>query len=98
MNLADKITQGEWDAVEYCGSYNIQDGPFYESNNILDIENTPKEEVEQNVRSILQVPKLLGLVDVLSQRLEEKLSQEGKLPMDEGFELDVCREIQEALK
>ena len=54
-----KGTKGEWHAVEYAGTYMIQDGEYYDDNNILDCDVFPKEVVDANAQLIAAAPDML---------------------------------------
>ena len=54
-----KGTKGKWFAVEYAGTYMIQDGEMYEDNNILDSDIYTKEVVDANAQLIATAPELL---------------------------------------
>ena len=59
MKKEFKGTKGQWHAVEYAGTYIIQDGEMYEDNNILDSDIYTEETVEANARLIASAPDLL---------------------------------------
>lgn len=55
-------TKGKWFAVEYAGTYMIQDGEMYEDNNILDSDIYTKEVVDANAQLIATAPELLRVL------------------------------------
>jgi len=88
MNLADVITQGKWEQGELLLT------------NLT--KNWNKADKQQNIidnKAITQLPELLGLVDILSQRLELKYKDidEADIPMAELCELRLCRKIKKAI-
>jgi hypothetical protein len=66
-----KGTKGKWHAVEYAGTYIIQDGDMYEDNNILDSDIYTEEVVKANAQLIAAAPELLQslsrLTDICSK-------------------------------
>lgn len=68
-----KFTKGEWHAVDYAGSYCIQNGPDYADKDLLSYASicgedvsTKKEEVEANVKLITAAPDLLdALIELI---------------------------------
>jgi hypothetical protein len=63
--IKTKFTKGQWHAVDYAGSYCIQDGPYYTDKDLLsyasicgDDVSTERETVKANVKLILAAPRL----------------------------------------
>lgn len=97
-NLTSKITQG-WTKNREFGTNRllIQRGDETIAEVALHLSS---KETESNFKAIALVPKLLGLVDVLSQRLEEKYKNtlHEDIPWDEVVEILACREIKKAME
>ena len=97
MNLRDIITQGSWNtdrgiAYIFIGNHG---GRICMINHLED----GLSEKEINAKAIAQVPKLLGLVDVLYQRLHAKYhnTPEDNIPIDELIEYNTCKELRKEL-
>lgn len=57
--MEPKHTEGEHYAVEYCGRWELQDGPYYGDYDLLDEENYPKE-AAKNAQLYAAAPYLLS--------------------------------------
>lgn len=101
-NLTSTITKGDWETDQPFGVNNKSCLITAKGLTIClasDEELTNEEELLPNAKAIAQLPKLLGLADALSQRLEEKYKDtpEEEIPTDQLFELLACRAIKKEL-
>lgn len=63
-------TPAPWFAIDIAGYANIQDGQYYEDNNILDSEDVGEEVVKANVKLILASHDLLEALKVFTDDYE----------------------------
>lgn len=102
VNLTSIIIKGVWDSSKQIGSKgNCRLAMVYVDDEcILHIDPTEDEKTATDTASsIAQLPKLLGLVDVLQQRLEIKYKGVDitEIPSDEAAELIACRSIRKSI-
>jgi len=72
-----KRTPGPWFAVDYAGSFCIQNGPMYEDTDILSYDSIwredeviQKEIVEANAKLICAAPEMLEALQILVGDIE----------------------------
>ncbi len=61
----------KWHAVEFSGRFEIMNEPFYDGLNILDMSETPEEEVMANAKLISVAPELLEALKFMVDRFDE---------------------------
>ena len=101
--MKTKFTPGPWFAVDYAGTFCIQDGPMYEDRDLLyyssifsETEPFDKETVEANAALMAAAPEMLEALKLFTENIENWL--ETGEPADKETSEMIYNKSKEAIK